>query len=73
MHAATGDPPIPIHQKILEDEHAQLDHIDDVLSRCRHIVEIVRAYNDEDIFLEGSDVWRVLDAIMTEAHGIDGR
>lgn len=48
--------------------HINLDHPHDVLSRCRHIMEIVQTCIDRGIFPDGSDVRRVLDAIMTKAH-----
>lgn len=69
VHAAPRDPSRPAHQEILDEENAQLDHTDDVLPRCRCIMEISRADIDERIFPDGSGVTRVLDAIMVEAHG----
>lgn len=40
VQVATRDPTRPAHQKILEEEHTQLDHAHDVLPICRRIVEI---------------------------------
>lgn len=68
-HAALGDPPRPAHQEILEEEQAQLDHVEDALLRCHYIVEIAREDIDRGIFPDGSDVRQVLDAIMMEPHG----
>lgn len=64
VHATLGDLPRPAHQVILEEEHAQLDHTDDVFPRCHRIVEIAWEGIDEGIFLDGSGVRRVLDAII---------
>ena len=63
VQAALGYPPRLARQEILEEEHTQLDHVEDVMPKCRRIVEI--AY----IGIDGSDVRQVLDAIMTEARG----
>lgn len=60
---------IPAHQEVLEEEQAQLDHTDDVLPRCRCIMEIVCAGIDDGIFHDGFGVRRILDVIMAEAHG----
>ncbi|XP_050889851.1 uncharacterized protein LOC127095164 [Lathyrus oleraceus] len=38
--AALGDQSIPAHQEIPEEDHAQLDHVEDALSKCHRIVEI---------------------------------
>lgn len=53
VHAAPGDPSRLAHQEILEEEQAQLDHIDDVFPMCHRIMKIVRADIDEDIFPYG--------------------
>ena len=65
--AALGDPLRPAHQELLEEEKAQLDHVEDVLPRYHCIVEIAHACIDRGIFLDGSDVRQILDVIMTEA------
>lgn len=70
VHASPGDPSRPDHQEIQEEERAQLDYAEDVLLRCRRIVEVVQADIDICIFPDGSDVRQVLDAIMKETHGI---
>lgn len=70
VHAAPGDPSKRAHQELLEEEQTQLYHNDNVLPRCRRIVEIVQADIDECIFPNGSGVRRVLDAIMAETHGV---
>lgn len=36
---AHGDPPRPTHQEILEEEHARINHIIDVLPACQRITE----------------------------------
>ena len=41
VQVAPKDPLSPTHQEILEEEHAQLDHVHDVLPGCLRIVEIV--------------------------------
>ena len=64
---APGDPPMPAHQEILEEEQARRDHATDVLPRCRRIMELARDGIDRGLFLDGSDVRGVLDAIMAEA------
>lgn len=69
LHAALGDPSRPAHQEILKEEKTWLDHVDDVLPRCRHIVEIVQTCIDISIFPDRSDVRYILDSIMTEARG----
>lgn len=69
MEAAPGDPPRPSNQEILEDEQVQSDHVEDVLPRCRRIVEIVQASIGKCIFPSGSDLRQVLDVIMMEARG----
>lgn len=53
------------HHEILEEEQARLDHVEDVLPRCLHIVEIAQA--NIDIFPDGYDVRQVLHVIMTES------
>ncbi|CAL5194313.1 unnamed protein product [Lathyrus oleraceus] len=53
---APGDPLRPSHQEILEDEHSQLDHPHDVLSRCRCIVEIVQAGIYRGVFPNGFEL-----------------
>lgn len=67
VHVAPGDPPKPAHQKILEEEQAQLDHAHDVFPICRCIVYIPQADIDKGIFPDGSKVRQVLEAIITEA------
>lgn len=37
---AKGDPPMPAYQKILEEEHARINHVIDVLSICHHAIAI---------------------------------
>lgn len=67
VHDAPEDPPRPMHQKILEEEQAQLYHDYDVLPRCQYIVGIMHVGIDRGIFPYGSEVRQVLDAIMMEA------
>lgn len=55
-HAALGDSSMSAHQEILEEEHAQLNHAHDVLSRCRCIMEIAQTDIDRDIFPDESEV-----------------
>lgn len=69
VHVAPRDPPRPAHQEILEEDHAQLGHVDDIFPRCCCIVEIVQVDIDRGIFPDGSGVRKVLDAITTEARG----
>lgn len=69
VQTAPGDPPRPTHNEILKDEHAQLDHVKNILSRFRCIVQIAQTDIDKDFFPNGSDVSQVLDAIMMEARG----
>lgn len=40
VQAALGDQSISAHQEIPEEDHAQLDHVEDALSKCHRIVEI---------------------------------
>lgn len=40
VHAALGDSSRPVHQELLEEEQARLDHDKDVLPICHCIVEI---------------------------------
>lgn len=69
VQAPPGDTSRPAHQGILEDEQTQLDHAEDLLPKCRRIVEIAQAGIDKDIFSDGSDVRQVLNIIMMEARG----
>ncbi|XP_050875986.1 uncharacterized protein LOC127079651 [Lathyrus oleraceus] len=69
VHAAPGDTPRLVHQDILEEEQAQLCHVEDVSPMYCSIVEITRTYIDRGIFSDGSNVRQVLDAIITEARG----
>lgn len=68
MHAALGDPSRPTHQEILEEEHAQLDHAQDVFPRCFHFIEIAHADIHSGIFLDRSNLRQILYAIMTKAN-----
>lgn len=65
--ASLGDLLSLAHQDILEKEQTQLDHVHDVLPRCRCIMETVYASIDKGIFPNGSEVRQILYAIMTEA------
>lgn len=56
-------------QEIIEGEHTQLNHDEDVLSRCRCIMEITKANIDRGIFPDGYDVRQILDVIMAESRG----
>lgn len=69
VQTAPGDQLRLNHEKILEEEQTQLDHVEDVLPRCHRImeIEIVHANIDRDIFSNEPDVRQILDAIMTEA------
>lgn len=69
MQTTLGDPPRSAHQEILKEEQTQLNRVEDVLPRCRRIVEIVQTDIDRFIFSDGSDVRQILNAIMTEARG----
>ena len=64
-----GSPPRPAHQEILEEQQSQMDHSQDVLPRCRRIVEIGRASIASGFFPEGSGQRRILDDMMREAEG----
>lgn len=50
VHVAPRDPSRSAHQEILEGEHAQLDHVEDVFPRCRCIVKIAQEDIDRGIF-----------------------
>ncbi|XP_050920270.1 uncharacterized protein LOC127137907 [Lathyrus oleraceus] len=58
VQAALGDSLRPAHQKILEEEQAQLGHAHDVFPRCRRILEIAQTTIDIDIFSDGSELRR---------------
>lgn len=42
VHADSGDPHRPGHQEILEEEHAQLNYVDDVLPKCQALWRLCR-------------------------------
>ena len=66
---APGSPPRPAHQEILEEQQSQMDHTQDVLPRCRRILQIARSGIEAGFFPEGSGGRRILDDIITEAEG----
>lgn len=69
IHIATRSPPRPNHQEILQEQQSQMDHTQDVLSRCCQIVDTSRAGIGDDSFPEGFGVRHILDDIMEVAQG----
>lgn len=50
---AQEGPPRLTHQKILEEDHARINHIIDVLHACCRIMDLARAGIEREDFLEG--------------------